>query len=810
MRPSELAWGLGNSGWKEFERRAAAGGWNSSPAPQRIHPLRLPRPFAPMAVAFTLEGCALQLANITLPLRAPAQGWPLATDENEPPVPEGELLPPALPPGCVALNAALAGVRALVSPALPFAAHALGGDQLRVLAPRACTVEVFKLLRAQAGALGLVVGDVKQCVSVAPLQAEELAAGCAAGLVAALLHAGGWHRLDEDRLLGASPLAPAPDGATQSCASLTLRVQACGPSRLRLLVQAGGCWWLGAAGGRLVVCSSWCGGRCCGARWLAGAARGACSPPSHTHAARSPAPHLPRRAEHVEFRHPACKPGASLEQRSARLEGTLCQLLPDLRPALIARLRPADAATVARLRARWALYGILLPPDVPYLVEVALDCDPDAPRFPFPPYCVLGRDGLLTASAKRVAPGVQAALARLRGEPPCVLVKAAPCSSVQRAFAARLGPCSPPADLHRPCHARSHPGPLPTDDLAATPFKFLGDKVQLAPVAHEWFPGGAPAPGRSRHSAASAGAATPTPAFTSARQVEQEGGGRGAATGPQLALGAELRVADFAACAGGDGGTAAQRPRKVYAPVSSALQAAFDEAKRRQAEAERPVTARPAPAAAAAAPSASTAPAKPQSFAQRAAAAVAAGGKPAVPTFKKVGGVAPALAPKQAAAAKRPAGSKPPTAGKPPTAKRPKAPAAAAGATAAAATSAAAGGGGTASAAPEAAPAKPRAKAADIDVAAGGSCSCGDGSLGVASAGSLSAALALLSSLVPLCVAVTAKVQAAHAAGTLGKLTIPELKAYLKTIKQPVGGKKGDLEQRVRASLGGGGGGAAQ
>ena len=55
--------------------------------------------------------------------------------------------------------------------------------------------------------------------------------------------------------------------------------------------------------------------------------------------------------------------------------------------------------------------------------------------------------------------------------------------------------------------------------------------------------------------------------------------------------------------------------------------------------------------------------------------------------------------------------------------------------------------------------------------------------------------------------AVTAKVQQMHAAGTLSKLTMPEMKAYLKSMKLPVGGKKGELEERVRQSLGGGGGG---
>jgi hypothetical protein len=48
---------------------------------------------------------------------------------------------------------------------------------------------------------------------------------------------------------------------------------------------------------------------------------------------------------------------------------------------------------------------------------------------------------------------------------------------------------------------------------------------------------------------------------------------------------------------------------------------------------------------------------------------------------------------------------------------------------------------------------------------------------------------------------VTAKVLGMHAAGTLGKLTIPELKAYLKSLRLPVGGNKGDLEERARQAL---------
>jgi hypothetical protein len=40
------------------------------------------------------------------------------------------------------------------------------------------------------------------------------------------------------------------------------------------------------------------------------------------------------------------------------------------------------------------------------------------------------------------------------------------------------------------------------------------------------------------------------------------------------------------------------------------------------------------------------------------------------------------------------------------------------------------------------------------------------------------------------------------ASGKLGTLTIPQLKAYCRSIKQPVGGKKGDLENRIKTHLG--------
>ena len=45
-----------------------------------------------------------------------------------------------------------------------------------------------------------------------------------------------------------------------------------------------------------------------------------------------------------------------------------------------------------------------------------------------------------------------------------------------------------------------------------------------------------------------------------------------------------------------------------------------------------------------------------------------------------------------------------------------------------------------------------------------------------------------------------AKVHAAKADGTLAKLSLLELKAYLKSVGKPVGGKKADLIERVGAT----------
>ncbi|KAL4457639.1 hypothetical protein ABPG75_012504 [Micractinium tetrahymenae] len=681
---------------------------------------------ASKGIALYLEGAKLQLATITVPVAVQGAAAAAAAGPPADAEPPPDLLPQPLPPSFAALAAALAAVRRAATDALPFIAHVAGADSLRIICQKARVGDVFRLLRAQQAALGIVVKDVKSHVNLLPPAGQELAVACAAG-VAAALAARGWWRLDEQCLLSACPLEPSPDGQPVTAGSVQMEMQLTRDDKGALALQ-------------LNV--------------------------------------LP---EQVEWRHPACRPGASLEARSERLAGTLCTLLPDLRPAVIQRLRPADAATLARLRPLWAAHGQPLPEgaDTQPLAEVCLDCDPDAPSYPIPACRLLGQYGLQSTASKLSSLAVQSVVAKLR------------------------------------------------DDLAASPFKPLGEGLRFAKIAREWFPEGHP-PLRGRQAAAAAeSAAQPAAVFMTARQHEEQAKGR-QQQAREPALGAEIDVSAFKVDAAG--AEPGQRARRQYTHVPPKLQATWDAAKRQNAEAERP--ARAATAAAPAAPAFMLPPAgsaagitRPQLPAlQRAAAAAAAGGsqKPAVPTFKKVGAAAAAgAAPKKAAAAgqKRAGGAK--AGAKPAAPKRPKATAI----TAPAATSmvggaAAAGSAGagnlpssrpaSAAAPPSTAkpqsaetPAIPRGKLASTAADAGG--------MGAAAAAAAAAPGGAPAKPPPKprakpadvdVAAVTAKVHQMHAVGTLGKLTIPEMKAYLKSIKQPVGGKKGDLEERVRASLG--------
>lgn len=182
-------------------------------------------------VAIALEGGVPQFACIQAQL-APCPGM----NELDP-----HVLPPSLPPKFAALRRAVAAVRSLSSAALPFAAHAVGHDQLRAVMLKQHVAGVFRLLRQQQAACGVVIKEVKQHVSLAPLPARELEQALACGIVASLLPQG-WWQLDEDRLLGTSLLEPAADGGMQACGSITLRVHAEpaeNPSKLYLLVRAG-------------------------------------------------------------------------------------------------------------------------------------------------------------------------------------------------------------------------------------------------------------------------------------------------------------------------------------------------------------------------------------------------------------------------------------------------------------------------------------------------------------------------------------------------------------------------------------------
>jgi hypothetical protein len=189
-------------------------------------------------VAFRLDIARLQFVTIHVPLAPPQPDT--GAEQHQ----ATDVLPVPLPARFAQLSQELAGVRALNSAALPFAAHALGHAELRVVTLKQHVGGVFKLLWQHQASCGTVIGKVKAHVSVTALPAPALEQACACGLLASLLPRG-WWQLDEDRLLGCCLLQPAPDGSAQACASITLRVHvepADKPTRLYLLVKPGGCY----------------------------------------------------------------------------------------------------------------------------------------------------------------------------------------------------------------------------------------------------------------------------------------------------------------------------------------------------------------------------------------------------------------------------------------------------------------------------------------------------------------------------------------------------------------------------------------
>lgn len=415
---------------------------------------------------------------------------------------------------------------------------------------------------------------------------------------------------------------------------------------------------------------------------------------------------------------------------------------------------------------------------------------------------MLGAAGLLSVASRLASPGVQAVLARLR------------------------------------------------DDLAATPIKFLGHDVKLAAQAHEWYPDGLPPPPpRSRH-LAGAEAAAPPLAFVTARQHAEQSKhqGSGGSTS-QLALGALLDVAALGAPSKEAGGVGQhhqqqrdrQRQKRPHFVAAPKLQAALEAAKQALSQADTPASAHSVVPCSKIGAGGGTAASSQQAtvqtqatpnlarvpFAlrQAAAAAVPTGASqsqrppPAIPVFKMKAAATPVSQVRSKPAA-APAGKKRPPAPKQAAAgaaKRTKG-------TPGSAAASAAGGSCAGSPAVALLPGLPgsQATAAEAEAATGGSmpdseatatATQGKSKVGVLpgpEGGTASAATAPLkqpakprakASDVDIAAAVS-KVQAAHAGGGLGKVTIPELKAFLRSVKQPVGGKKGELEERVRAWLG--------
>ena len=189
------------------------------------------------AVALTLQAPLAQLGRILLPLQQPCDD---GGEEEE--VEEDELtaMPPPLPPRFARLMRALAAVRALASPALPFAACPLDGGELQVVALKQHLSALFKLLRAKQSSLGVVVStDLQRHIQLKGVPAEEMRQACLAGLLASLQRRG-WWQLNEQQLLGRSLLQPAAGGRAQACASLRLDVQLRPHGQLSLLVRPGG------------------------------------------------------------------------------------------------------------------------------------------------------------------------------------------------------------------------------------------------------------------------------------------------------------------------------------------------------------------------------------------------------------------------------------------------------------------------------------------------------------------------------------------------------------------------------------------
>lgn len=227
------------------------------------------------------------------------------------------------------------------------------------------------------------------------------------------------------------------------------------------------------------------------------------------------------------------------------------------------------------------------------------------------------------------------------------------------------------------------------DDLAASPFKPLGEGLRIAAAAYEWFPEGHP-PLCGRQAAAAAEAAAGTAAvFMTARQHEEQAVGRQQQAAEPV-LGQKVDISAFFVDATGT--DLGRQRRKQYTLVPPALQARWDSAKRVHAEADGPtktVTAGApiAPVAAGASTAAAAGTSRPQPPAlSRAAAAAAGTQKPGIPTFKRIGAAIQSTAGGQ----KRAGGAK---AGvKPAAPKRPRAAAAAAASAAASAVPVPAGG----------------------------------------------------------------------------------------------------------------------
>ena len=245
----------------------------------------------------------------------------------------------------------------LDDPGLVFSAWATDEAAIQLACPRTCAAVLFKALHGAQTRLGLRITTAKSAINLAPMSDAQLL-HAATSAVRAGLQAAGWWRLAGDEFLSVDAMAAA-DGEVLTCASVQLHLVLRPTSELLLLVK----------------------------------------------------PAI------VRFRHPFAARNAAISGLSSqRTAGTVCCVLPELVHGITGAVRVPSDAEAQQLRKTWGAAGFDLPLHaLSCVVDVRFDDDEDAPAHPFPACCVLSQLGLDPVADRLDSPGVQAALAKLRG-----------------------------------------------------------------------------------------------------------------------------------------------------------------------------------------------------------------------------------------------------------------------------------------------------------------------------------------------------------------------------------------------------------